>query len=57
MEGGLDGEPGAFYHISAETGAVTKLSAKTTGFPLKKGDIIRVLPPAQAASATRKSGR
>ena len=45
MEGGLDGEPGAFYHISAETGAVTKLSAKTTGFPLKKGDIIRVFTP------------
>ena len=48
MEGGLDGEPGAFYHISAETGAVTKLSAKTTGFPLKKGDIIRIKDTSQA---------
>ena len=45
MEGGLDGEPGGFWHISAETGEVTRLSAKTTGFPLKKNDIIRVHTP------------
>ena len=45
MEGGKDGEPGAFYHISAKTGNVTKLSAKTTGFPLEKDDVIRVFTP------------
>lgn len=45
MEDGLDGEPGGFWHISAETGEVTRLSAKTTGFPLKKNDIIRVHTP------------
>lgn len=45
MEGGMDGEPGAFFHISASTGETTKLSAKTTGFPLKKGDVIRVFTP------------
>lgn len=45
MEGGMDGAPGAFYHISAATGEVTKLSAKTTGYPLKKGDVIRVFTP------------
>ena len=45
MEGGLDGEPGGFWHISAETGEVTRLSAKTTGFPLKKDDIMRVYTP------------
>ncbi len=45
MEGGLDGEPGAFFHISAETGEIKRLSAKTTGYPLKKGDIIRVFTP------------
>lgn len=45
MEGGLAGEPGAFYHISAETGETVQLSAKTTGRPLKKGDMIRVYTP------------
>lgn len=45
MEGGMDGEPGSFFHILAATGEVTKLSAKTTGYPLKKGDVIRVFTP------------
>jgi N-methylhydantoinase B len=45
MEGGMDGEPGAFFHVSAQTGEVTPLGAKTTGYPLKKGDIIRVFTP------------
>ena len=45
MEGGKDGKPGAFFHISAATGEVTQLSAKTTGYPLKKGDVIRVFTP------------
>lgn len=45
MEGGKDGAPGAFYHISAKTGEVTQLSPKTTGFLLHKDDIIRVFTP------------
>lgn len=45
MENGLAGEPGAFFHICAQTGEVTRLSTKTTGFPLKRGDIIRVFTP------------
>ena len=45
MEGGKDGKPGAFFHISAATGEVTQLSAKTTGYPLKKGDVIRGFTP------------
>lgn len=45
MEGGGAGMPGAFYHISARTGEVTQLSAKTTGKPLEKGDVIRVFTP------------
>lgn len=45
MDGGLPGEPGGFYHIAAADGKVTQLSAKTTGYPLKEGDVIRVFTP------------
>ena len=37
MEGGKDGKPGAFFHISAATGEVTQLSAKTIGVSAEEG--------------------
>ena len=45
LEGGKEGGSGAFYRVSAEDGSVTRMGHKTTSFPLKKGDIIRVVTP------------
>lgn len=45
LEGGKEGGTGAFYRIAAEDGSVTRMGHKTTSFPLKKGDIIRVITP------------
>jgi N-methylhydantoinase B len=44
LEGGKEGGPGAFFHISAG-GTVMRKSHKTTSMPLKKGDMIRVITP------------
>ena len=45
LEGGKEGGSGAFYRVSAEDGSVTRMGHKTTSFPLKKRDIIRVVTP------------
>jgi N-methylhydantoinase B len=45
LKGGKEGETGAFFHVAATGGTVTKLSHKTTSMALKKGDIIRVYTP------------
>ena len=45
LAGGKEGAAGAFYRIAAEDGSVTRMGHKTTSFPLKKGDIIRVITP------------
>ncbi|NLF28311.1 MAG: hydantoinase B/oxoprolinase family protein [Clostridiales bacterium] len=45
LEGGMSGEAGRFFHIDAETGETKVLSHKTTGMPIKKGDVIRVHTP------------
>lgn len=45
LAGGKEGDTGAFYRIAAEDGSVTRMGHKTTSFPLKKGDIIRVITP------------
>jgi N-methylhydantoinase B len=39
----MEGGAGAFFHVRGNE--VTRLSHKTTGLPLKKGDIIRVYSP------------
>jgi N-methylhydantoinase B len=44
LEGGLSGEGGAFYHCPAG-GEAIRLSNKCTGYPVNKGDIIRVYSP------------
>lgn len=45
LAGGKEGAAGAFYRVAAEDGSVTRMGHKTTSFPLKKGDVIRVLTP------------
>ncbi len=45
LAGGKEGGAGAFYRVAAEDGSVTRMGHKTTSFPLKKGDIIRVITP------------
>lgn len=45
LAGGKEGAAGAFYRIAAEDGSVTQMGHKTTSFPLKKGDVIRVITP------------
>ena len=42
--GGKEGAAGAFYRVATD-GTVTKMGHKTTSFPLKKGDVIRVTTP------------
>ena len=41
---GKEGAAGAFYRVTPD-GTITKMGHKTTSFPLKKGDIIRVETP------------
>jgi N-methylhydantoinase B len=43
LNGGMEGGAGAFFHVRENE--VMRLSHKTTGLPLKKGDIIRVYSP------------
>lgn len=45
LAGGGDGSAGAFYRIAGDNGSVSRMGHKTTSFPLKKGDIIRVITP------------
>ncbi len=45
LAGGREGAAGAFYRVAAADGTVTRMGHKTTSFPLKKGDIIRVTTP------------
>lgn len=45
LNGGHSGDVGAFFHIDAISKKETKLSHKTTGLQLKKGDVIRVYTP------------
>ena len=44
LAGGKEGAAGAFYRVATD-GTVTKMGHKTTSFPLKKGDVIRVTTP------------
>ncbi len=44
LEGGLEGAAGGFYRVQRD-GTVTKMGHKTTSFPMKKGDVIRVVTP------------
>ena len=44
LDGGKEGAAGAFYRVTPD-GTITKMGHKTTSFPLKKGDIIRVETP------------
>lgn len=45
LEGGQEGAAGAFYRVAVADGSVTQMGHKTTSFPMKKGDIIRVTTP------------
>ncbi len=45
LAGGREGAAGAFYRVAAADKTVTRMGHKTTSFPLKKGDIIRVTTP------------
>lgn len=45
LAGGREGAAGAFYRVAAADKTVTRMGHKTTSFPLKKGDIIRVITP------------
>ena len=45
LEGGCPGSVGAFYRISAADGSITQMGHKTTSYPMRKGDIIRVVTP------------
>lgn len=44
LEGGKDGDGGAYYHHKTD-GTTTHLPSKCTGLPVMKGDIIEVLTP------------
>lgn len=44
LEGGLDGASGAFFHCP-KNGEIKKLPNKCTGYPVEKGDIVRVYSP------------
>ena len=45
LEGGKEGDTGAFFLIKSIDKSIIKLSHKTTSLSLKKGDIIRVYTP------------
>ena len=53
LAGGAAGAGGAYYHHSA-AGSVTRLPAKCTGLPLKKGDGIEVLTPGSGGYGNAK---